>query len=40
MQHHDQIHIMGQEGLSINDDRHVPANHVGYAQCVQPLGEH
>src|SRR6267378_7343178 len=40
IQHYDQIHIMGQARLSINDNRHAPADHVGYAQRVQPLCEH
>src|SRR5881296_1556923 len=40
IQHHDQIHIMGQARLTINDDRHAPADHVGHAQRVQPLCEH
>src|SRR5216684_5821878 len=40
IKHHDQIHSVGQARLSINDDRHAPADHVGYAQRVQPLCEH
>src|SRR6266852_177538 len=40
IKHHDQIHTMGQARLTINDDRHAPADHVGYAQRVQPLCEH
>src|SRR5437899_12924092 len=40
IQHHDQTHMMGQARLSTNDDRHAPADHVGYAQRVQPLCEH
>ncbi len=40
IQHHDQIYIMGQARLTINDDRHAPADHVGHAQRVQPLCEH
>src|SRR4029077_17657496 len=39
-QPHDQIQIMRKARLSVNDDRHTPADHVGYAQRVQSLGEH
>src|SRR5713226_1672964 len=40
IQHHDQNYTIGQARFSINDDRHAPADHIGYAQRVQPLCEH